>query len=94
MTSWRRRHGHTDSTTTAGPVLCTTTPGPCRSPNPVVDGFVASAYDVGWEPGCWLVQRISSPDIAEQSWTVLGADWLPVIPVEEFLAHLTDQRRS
>jgi len=40
------------------------------------------------------VQRISSPDIAEQSWTVLGADWLPVIPVEEFLAHLTDQRRS
>jgi hypothetical protein len=40
------------------------------------------------------VQRISSPDIAEQSWTVLGADWLPVIPVEAFLAHLTDQRRS
>jgi len=56
--------------------------------------YVASVYDVGWEPGCWLVQRISSPDIAEQSWTVLGADWLPVIPVEEFLAHLTDQRRS
>lgn len=56
--------------------------------------YVASVYDVGWEPGCWLVQRISSPDIAEQSWTVLGADWLPVIPVEAFLAHLTDQRRS
>jgi hypothetical protein len=30
----------------------------------------------------------------EQSWTVLGADWLPVIPVEAFLVHLTDQRRS
>ncbi len=30
----------------------------------------------------------------EQSWTALGADWLPGIPVEAFLAHLTDQRRS
>ena len=56
--------------------------------------YVASVYDVGREPGCLLVQRISSPDIVEQSWTVLGADWLPVIPVEAFLAHLTDQRRS
>ena len=40
------------------------------------------------------VQRVSSPDSAEQSWTVVGADWLPVLPVEAFLAHLTDQRRS
>ena len=30
----------------------------------------------------------------EQSWTVLGADWLAVIPGEAFLAYLTDQRRS
>ena len=40
------------------------------------------------------VQRVSSPDIAEQSWTVVGSDRLPVLPVEAFLAHLTDQRRS
>ena len=46
--------------------------------------YVASVHEVGWEPGCSLVQRISSPDIAEQSWTVLGADWLPV---EAFLVH-------
>lgn len=62
---------------------------------PSLTAYVASVYDVERETGCFLVQRISLPDIAEQqSWTVLGADWLPVIPVEAFLAHLTDQRRS
>lgn len=40
------------------------------------------------------VQRVSSLDIVDQSWTVVGSDWLPVMPVETLLAHLTDQRRS
>jgi integrase/recombinase XerD len=40
------------------------------------------------------VQRVASLDADEQSWTVLGDDWRPVMPVEQFLAHLSDQRRS
>jgi integrase/recombinase XerD len=40
------------------------------------------------------VQRVAYLDADEQSWTVLGADWRPVPPVEQFLAHLSDQRRS
>lgn len=40
------------------------------------------------------VQRVVSPEGDEVSWTVLGPDWLPIGPVEEFLAHLADQRRS
>jgi hypothetical protein len=40
------------------------------------------------------VQRVASPDTDEQSWTVLGDDWRPVAPVEQFLSHLSDQRRS
>jgi integrase len=39
------------------------------------------------------VQRLRLPD-GEVSWTVLGEDWLPVAPVEEFLEYLRAQRRS
>jgi len=30
------------------------------------------------------VQRVALPDADEQSWTVLGDDWRPVAPVEQF----------
>jgi integrase/recombinase XerD len=40
------------------------------------------------------VQRVAGLDADEESWTVLGDDWLPVLPVEQFLSHLSDQRRS
>ena len=39
------------------------------------------------------VQRLRLPD-GEVSWTVLGEDWLPAAPVEEFLEYLRAQRRS
>jgi site-specific recombinase XerD len=39
------------------------------------------------------VQRLRVPD-GEVSWTVLGEDWLPAAPVEEFLEYLRAQRRS
>jgi site-specific recombinase XerD len=39
------------------------------------------------------VQRLRLPD-GEASWTVLGEDWLPVAPVEEFLEYLRAQQRS
>jgi hypothetical protein len=39
------------------------------------------------------VQRLRLPD-GEVSWTVLGQDWLPAAPVEEFLEYLRAQRRS
>lgn len=39
------------------------------------------------------VQRLRLPD-GEASWTVLGEDWLPAAPVEEFLEYLRAQRRS
>ena len=32
------------------------------------------------------VQRLNLPD-GSRTWTVLGADYLPVAPVEEFLEH-------
>jgi len=44
--------------------------------------------------GGGVAQRVACPDADEPSWTVLGDDWLPVEPVEEFLTHLSDQRRS
>jgi integrase len=40
------------------------------------------------------VQRVAPVEAGEESWTVLGDDWRPVVPIEHFLAHLTDQQRS
>ena len=40
------------------------------------------------------VQRVAGLDAGEESWTVLGDAWLPVLPIEQFLSHLSDQRRS
>lgn len=40
------------------------------------------------------VQRVAAVGGLEESWTLLGPDWVPVVPVDEFLSHLTDQRRS
>lgn len=39
-------------------------------------------------------QRVAPLEAGEESWTVLGDDWRQVAPVERFLSHLTDQRRS
>jgi hypothetical protein len=39
------------------------------------------------------VQRVVSPVGDDASWTVLGSDWLPIVAVEELLAHLADQQR-
>src|SRR4030088_3292009 len=41
-----------------------------------------------------LVQRVISPASSLESWTVLGADDLPVAPVERYLKYLTDIERS
>lgn len=40
-----------------------------------------------------LVQRVLSPVMRRESWTVLGDDG-PVVPIERFLAYLTDIERS
>ena len=40
------------------------------------------------------VQRVAAVGGLEESWTLLGRDWVPVAPVDQFLSHLTDQRRS
>ncbi len=40
-----------------------------------------------------LVQRVLQPDTRRESWTVLGADG-PVVPIERYLAYLTDIERS
>src|SRR5260370_16109218 len=41
-----------------------------------------------------LVQRLVVPGSGTLSWTVLGDDDVPVVPVERFLAYLTDVGRS
>ena len=41
-----------------------------------------------------LVQRVVMPASSLESWTVLGDDYLPVVPVERYLAFLTDIERS
>jgi integrase/recombinase XerD len=40
------------------------------------------------------VQRVWMPDSGAESWTVLGDDHVPVVPVERWLAHLTVIERS
>ena len=40
------------------------------------------------------VQRVAASGSAAESWTLLDDDHLPVGPVEQFLAHLSDQDRS
>jgi len=41
-----------------------------------------------------LVQRVVMADPRVESWTVLGADDVPVEPVERYLAYLTGIERS
>src|SRR6185312_302007 len=41
-----------------------------------------------------LVQRVVMPASRRESWTVLGADAVPIEPVERYLAYLTDVERS
>ncbi len=41
-----------------------------------------------------LVQPVVVPGSGTLSWTVLGDDDVPVVPVERFLAYLTDIGRS
>jgi len=41
-----------------------------------------------------FVQRLVVPGQGTLSWTVLGDDDVPVVPVERFLAYLTDIGRS
>ncbi len=40
-----------------------------------------------------LVQRVLMPVSSLESWTVLGDDG-PVVPIERYLAYLTDIERS
>ena len=49
-------------------------------------------YDTAGEP--MRVQRVAPLGAGEESRTVLGDDWRQVVPVEQFLSHLTDQGRS
>src|SRR5258708_35924317 len=41
-----------------------------------------------------LVQPVVIPGSGTRSWTVLGDDDVPVVPVDRFLAYLTDIGRS
>jgi integrase/recombinase XerD len=41
-----------------------------------------------------LVTRVVSPVSSRESWTVLGDDDAPVVPVDRYLAYLTDIERS
>ena len=41
-----------------------------------------------------LVQAVVVPGLGTLSWTVLGDDDVPVVPVDRFLAYLTDIGRS
>jgi integrase/recombinase XerD len=41
-----------------------------------------------------LVQPVVAPGSRTRSWTVLGDDDVPVVPVDRFLAYLTDTGRS
>lgn len=40
------------------------------------------------------VQRVAVPTSRVTSWTVLGDDAAPVLPIERYLAYLTDIERS
>jgi len=40
------------------------------------------------------VQRVVMPVTGAESWTVVDDDWVPVVPVERFLAHLAGIERS
>ena len=40
------------------------------------------------------VQRVAPLEAGEESCTLPGNDWRQVMPVEQFLSHLTDQGRS
>jgi integrase/recombinase XerD len=40
------------------------------------------------------VQRVVMPDSGLESWTVVGEDWVPLEPVERFLAYLASIERS
>jgi len=41
-----------------------------------------------------LVHPVTVPGSGTRSWTVLGDDDVPVVPVDRFLAYLTDIGRS
>ena len=41
-----------------------------------------------------LVHPVAVPGSGTRSWTVLGDDDVPVVPVDRFLAYLTDIGRS
>jgi integrase/recombinase XerD len=40
------------------------------------------------------VQRVLMPDTEFESWTLLGDDYIPVEPVDRFLAYLVSIERS
>lgn len=40
------------------------------------------------------VQRVLMPDSTEESWTLLGDDYVPVEPVERFLGYLASIEKS
>jgi integrase/recombinase XerD len=41
-----------------------------------------------------FVQRLQSSDSGPVSYTVLGSDYLPIGPVDDFLSNLTTRKRS
>lgn len=55
-------------------------------------GLYCAVYN-GAEAGV-LVQRVVMPDAPVESWTVVGADYVPIEAAESFLAHLSSIGRS
>jgi integrase/recombinase XerD len=59
-----------------------------------VDVVISGRPVGGWPGGSILVAQVVLPASRRKSWTVLGADGVPVEAVEGFLAFLTDVERS
>jgi integrase/recombinase XerD len=57
--------------------------------------WLSPALSITWiKEETLLVQRVVMPGGGTESWTVLGEDDVPAVPVERFLAYLTSIERS
>src|SRR5487761_767320 len=60
-----------------------------------VDPWLSPALSMTWfKEETMLVHPVAVPGSGTRSWTVLGDDDVPVVPVDRFLAYLTDIGRS
>jgi integrase/recombinase XerD len=61
----------------------------------MVDPWLSPALSMTWfKEETMIVQAVAVPGSGTRSWTVLGDGDVPVVPVDRFLAYLTDIGRS